>query len=678
MKKFKMIILTLLMLFPTLVIAETSYSIGGIPLMMTLFVEAFVTIHMTVFVLLPFSKMVFPKNSKKAFWILFIGRIVVLLLFDFFVTTSIMIIDFLAVFVGAFIVIPITAVITKSTRANSQNTKINQNKQVNMNNNFTYGMNINCTKCGGALKITDKFCTNCGTPFDGNNVTISAVGGITPLNSNANEAVAAAPIKQKVMVSSSSFDPMYNLEDDELLEKFIEKELIKAGVDKNINLIPRDAVKRKKIMDLIFLFLIFIFVLLIFFHFPMVTYIIGLIMLFIFRLTTNRYNFMTYLKKQAKARPSEKISNIVMTAKASMVLDDRKFQFIFCCLVAIILPMIMFLNPKILYEKVDGGYAVRYYIFGLTNFTSVTIPETYKNENVVSLRGNAFSNMPFLKEVSLPDTITEIRGQAFKNDRNLVKVNIPKNLTYLGGGSFYNCTSLTEISLPDTITELGGEVFYNATSLKSVKLPNGITEIRGSSFENCSSLKSVKIPDSVTRIGGHAFRECTSLKEVQFTENSQLREIGSSAFRNCKSLNYIILPKGVSINERSFKGSFTTIKEFGEIEYGNLASKDNYKYNTSIYVHIGESEEINKYKEQAQVQNAYIYLEKVNVTNGKSEFILRYKDANIDETFTLSAGTPFKGITHFDGYSFYAVAIEVSSEYVFDYDNRVSLKVYYN
>ena len=38
---------------------------------------------------------------------------------------------------------------------------------------------------------------------------------------------------------------------------------------------------------------------------------------------------------------------------------------------------------------------------------------------VVGLRGNTFSNMPFLTEVSLPDSITEIRGQAFKNCRSL-------------------------------------------------------------------------------------------------------------------------------------------------------------------------------------------------------------------------------------------------------------------
>ena len=74
---------------------------------MTLFMEAFVTIHMSVFVLLPLSKLISKDNSRKIFWTLFGVRIAILLFFDFFITTGIAIVDFMAVFVGAFIVTPI-------------------------------------------------------------------------------------------------------------------------------------------------------------------------------------------------------------------------------------------------------------------------------------------------------------------------------------------------------------------------------------------------------------------------------------------------------------------------------------------------------------------------------------------------------------------------------------------
>ena len=102
-----------------------------------------------------------------------------------------------------------------------------------------------------------------------------------------------------------------------------------------------------------------------------------------------------------------------MNVKASFVFDNFKTLRIICFVIAIIIPLLIFKDPRIMYEKTDGGYAVRFYTFGLTNNKTATIPKTYKNENVVSLRGNTFSNMPFLEKVNLPNTITEIRGTSF-------------------------------------------------------------------------------------------------------------------------------------------------------------------------------------------------------------------------------------------------------------------------
>lgn len=403
--------------------------------------------------------------------------------------------------------------------------------------------NVNhwCSKCGAEIKEGNKFCTTCGTPFDENAITAS---------------------QKKNIVNVSSFDPMYNNNENKLLEEFIKRELVKAEIKDNNKLMPKETLKRRNILNAIFSVLLFIYISLIFFHFPIYTYIIGLIILFIFFRITTKYNLINYLKKEIKSRPNEKISNIIMNIKSSFSVDKLKLLRIVLIITAMITPFIVFKSPKILYERVDGGYAMRYYIFGVDNFTTATIPETYKGEKVISLRGNAFSNMPFLKSVSLPNTILEIRGQAFKNDSRLVNVNIPTNLEYLGGGAFYNCKLIKEIELPDTLTYLGGEAFYGARSLKTIRLSNNITEIRGNTFELCTSLKSIIIPDGVTRIGGHAFYGNRSLSSVTFTKNSKLTEIGSSAFRMCNQLVSITLPRNVSINERAFKESPTTIKYF--------------------------------------------------------------------------------------------------------------------
>lgn len=561
----KNILIMSVLFLPTIVVASNGES--DFPVGVALVMEAFVSIHMSVFVLKPLSEMFSKDNSKKTFWTLFSIRAIVLIFCDFFITPSIAIVDFFSVFIGAFAIVPISALITKNNINGRSNQVINNTNNINispMNTNQINGIELKCAKCNSVLKITDKFCQSCGTPFDQNNVVVSE---------NNNSSI---PIPQKEKIIPSNFDSIYSLSEGMMIEEFIKKELVKAGIDNSMKLVPNDILKRKNILNTIFSVLVFVYISLIFFHFPIYTYVFGLIILFIFYKITRKYNLIKYLTKQIKERPGEKISNIVMNVKNTFVNDNSKSIFIVSILVAISLPLIIFFTPKIIYEKTNGGYAVRYYMYGLTNFKSASIPEMHNNEPVVSLRGNTFSNMPFLESVILPNTIVEIRGQAFKNCYKLKEINIPKKLEYLGGGSFYNAKSIKNIELPDTLTYLGGESFYGANSLEYVKLSNNLTEIRGDSFEYCTSLKKITIPDNVTRIGGHAFYGDSNLSEVQLTSNSKLNEIGSSAFRQCSSLYSITIPRTTYVNERAFKESPTNIQYFN-------VNESYYNYNYDSY-----------------------------------------------------------------------------------------------
>lgn len=104
-----LIITTLLM--PTLAFGYTGDF--NLPLDVAIQIEAFVSIHMSVFVLRPLASLVSNENSKKLFWTIFIVRAVVLLFCDFFVTTYIAMIDFFAVFAGALLIVPICQKINK-------------------------------------------------------------------------------------------------------------------------------------------------------------------------------------------------------------------------------------------------------------------------------------------------------------------------------------------------------------------------------------------------------------------------------------------------------------------------------------------------------------------------------------------------------------------------------------
>lgn len=422
------------------------------------------------------------------------------------------------------------------------------NQQSAVNNQSTTSTNLKCKNCGGNIKVTDKFCGNCGQPCN---------------PSKQNTEIVDPPIQKKI-VTKANFDSMYNLTESQLLEEFINRQLSKLQIDKNSKVIPASLLKRKQILNILFVLLLFIYIILIFFHFPLLTYLIGLVLLIILFKYTRNYNMLKYLKKQIQERPSEKITNIIMNVQTTFVPNKTKPIFIVGIVAAIILPLIIFAKPITFYEKMDNGYGVRFYTFGLTNFKTVNIPETYKGEEIVSIRGNVFANMPFLEEVNLPNSITEIRGKAFKNDISLTKINIPDSLEYLGGSAFYNCSSLRSVKLPDTLTYMGGETFYNAYSLENIELSKNLQEIRGNTFEECSSLISIDIPDSVTRIGGHAFYGASRLSEVNITENSNLEEIGSSAFRECSSLLSIRVPKQTYINSRAFKNSPTSIYYYDE------------------------------------------------------------------------------------------------------------------
>ena len=562
MKKLgtKIVLSILLLLFiPTMVYASNGND--DIPVEFALIMEAFVSIHMSFGVLKPLADMFSKENSKRTFWILFAIRAGILIFFDFFVTTFIVIVDFIGIFIGIIIIVPI-CYITKML-INGRSNRIMQTTSTpptTSSQDQVKGIELKCAKCNALLQIKDKFCPNCGEPFNGNNV----------VSTNENASVQTPP---KVTVLPTNFDKIYSLTEDKMLEEFINRELAKADIDKSSKLISSDILRRKKVLNIIFSILVFVFITLIFFHFPIYTYIVGFVVLFIFFRVTRKYNLVKYLKKQLKARPQEKVSNIVMNVKSTFISDNSNGVFAVSLLAAIILPLIIFSSPRIIYERTDGGYAVRYYIFGLTNFKTAVISETYKNESVVSLRGNTFSNMPFLESVSLPDSVTEIRGQAFKNCYKLEEVNIPKKLEYLGGGAFYNAKSIKRIELPDTLIYLGGESFYGAKSLEYVKLSNSLAEIRGDSFKYCTSLKSITIPDNVARIGGHAFYGDSSLSEVIISEQSKLGEIGSSAFRLCNNLYSITVPANTYINERAFKESPTVVNRFGYNE--NVSYNEN-------------------------------------------------------------------------------------------------------
>lgn len=584
MKKFNVFLLILtFILMPTCVFASSGNS-DDIPLGVAIFMEAFVSIHMSIFVLLPLSKIFSKDNSKRLFIIMFIVRVVVLLFCDFFVTPMIAMADFFAVFIGAFIVVPIATAISGKKlfevmgSSSSKTVYVDRNGQV-INN----------------------------------------------------------PVPPPESTSKNDTSPMLLIDPEYLnSEKILMKHIIKSEIESQgediKNLTTNELNSRKNITILAFGILTCLFTLMYFFNYSLkICIICEIIAIIVYKLVVSRFNVVNAISKYAKKNPNSEIFQIVSNVK-----DRKKYgvlpnyiKLVAVTTTAIIIPIIMFSEPKLVYSRCKGGYSVLRYTRGFTpQDEEITIPDEYKGkpvvqignkafattsvknvnlpknleiirgkafynctslenidipENVTIIKGEAFENCTNLSSVSLPEGLKELRGSVFRNDSNLYDIDLPDSLEYLGGGAFAHCSLIEEITIPPKVTEINGETFIYCTSLEKINLhdnitsihgenfindvkldnvvlPSKITEIRGNTFENCSSLTSIVIPEGVTRIGGHAFYGCSSLSYVSVP--STVKEIGSSAFRRCTSLISIDVPSGAEINERAFKESPTDINYY--------------------------------------------------------------------------------------------------------------------
>lgn len=572
------------------------------PILGAIVMEAFMSIHMSLFVLSPLSKIISKENSQKIFWILFVIRVVILLFFDIFITPRIALFDFFAVFIGVLIIVPMSAKV-KGTSPNVKNDISN----ANITNNSVQNVILKCTKCGATLQVNDKVCPSCGTPFDGNNVQV--IQDTSPM---------------------VTFDATYYASEKMILKNMITEEFKNQGDDIKIFTTAK-LNNDKNILLSIFGVLTLINVLLYCFNFPIsFCGFIEVILFLIYLLINKQFNVLNKLTKMAIKSPDEDIAKLINNIKAEKkdTLLPGFLKTIIVIFIAVFIPTIVFFNPKVIYTKYGDGYQVFRYTRGITSNEEVVIPSSYNGKNVIAIgekafkntkikkvtlpetiesikidafrnasniesmtlpssvveiRANAFANMSNLTHITLPEGLKDIRGGAFAYDTNLTNVKLPSTLEYLGGSAFSHCSSITEITIPKGITEINGQTFEYMTSLKTINfhdditfihgevfmgdinldnviLPSKITEIKGSTFENCSSLSSIKIPEGVTRIGAHAFYGCSNLSYVYVPIT--VTEIGSSAFRQCYSLRNITIPGNAIVNERAFKESPTAISYY--------------------------------------------------------------------------------------------------------------------
>ena len=174
----------------------------------------------------------------------------------------------------------------------------------------------------------------------------------------AAETVIHAPAADETVtgriVHAEDFDPLFAMSEEDCVEGFIKREMQRAGITEEQNLIPEDMLRRKNILNAVLAVLLFVYISLFFFHFPMKTYVIGLIILVVYAFLTSRYQLIKYLKKEIRSRSQEKISNIVMNVKASMVPDYSK-KLKWALMAVAVAGSLLLLQPHTLPELILGA-----------------------------------------------------------------------------------------------------------------------------------------------------------------------------------------------------------------------------------------------------------------------------------------------------------------------------------
>ena len=163
---------------------------------------------------------------------------------------------------------------------------------------------------------------------------------------------------------------------------------------------------------------------------------------------------------------------------------------------------------------VENGYAVIGRYEGTE--TEVIIPEKLGEYTVKKLRWYVFGHTK-VTSVTISSTVEEIDAHAFSAGTDYEHVLQEGYIHTINvDGANKNYTSINGILFSKDKKTL--EVYPEGKEAESYEILPGVETIRGSAFENNRYIKSIIFPSTVKTVGKYAFSECTNLEEVSLND----------------------------------------------------------------------------------------------------------------------------------------------------------------
>lgn len=205
-----------------------------------------------------------------------------------------------------------------------------------------------------------------------------------------------------------------------------------------------------------------------------------------------------------------------------------------------------------------------------SNLERVTIPSHW-NVTDLLLSGHSYGEAVWesekLSTVIVKDGADSIPSSMFSECAWLKDVSIPASVTNIESKAFADCTALDTVRISDLAAWCGiafgsfdanplyfAKHFYvNGTEVKDLVVPDGVVTIRKYAFRGFSGLLSVTLPDSVKSVGGAVFRGCANLASADLGKG--LKTLGGTSFADCPSLAAVSVPNTVTtVDTSAFSG----------------------------------------------------------------------------------------------------------------------------